>query len=241
MISVCIATYNGGKYISEQIKSILKQLNNNDEIIISDDGSIDDTLEIINEIKDSRIKVFNNDGKHGFVGNFENALSKAIGDYIFLCDQDDVWIDNKVEVVMNYLENYDFVVHDCYQTDSDLNIIHESRFKLYNLKPGFWRLLYKMRFIGCCMAFNRKVLDSCLPFPEKHNLLEHDTWFMLIAERYFKYALINDKLIYYRRHGANTSDGGLKSSNTLSNMIYRRIYKYNQVIRRKKKIKEVKK
>ncbi|MCD8291094.1 MAG: glycosyltransferase, partial [Prevotella sp.] len=96
-VSVCIATYNGEKYIEEQIRSILSQLSDNDEVIISDDGSHDQTLSLIQSIGDKRIKIFQNEGRHGFKYNFENTLKKVQGDYIFLCDQDDVWLPNKVQ------------------------------------------------------------------------------------------------------------------------------------------------
>ena len=96
-ISVCIATYNGERYIREQLDSILSQLSLDDEVIISDDGSKDSTIEIISSYLDSRIKVFKNNGKHGYVGNFENALNHSSGDFIFLSDQDDIWELQKIE------------------------------------------------------------------------------------------------------------------------------------------------
>ena len=93
-ISVCIATYNGAKYIEEQVQSILYQLSEKDEIINSDDGSKDNTLAIIKSLNDARIKVIHNTLKHGLVSNFENAIKHADGDYIFLSDQDDIWTSN---------------------------------------------------------------------------------------------------------------------------------------------------
>ena len=112
MISVCIATYNGEKYIFEQISSILSQLGKDDEVIISDDGSTDDTIKIIESICDNRVRLLINNGKHGFVSNFEKALMKSKGDFIFLSDQDDIWKSNKVQVVLKSLNKYDLVVHD---------------------------------------------------------------------------------------------------------------------------------
>lgn len=91
MISVCMACYNGQKYIRQQIDSILSQLKENDELIISDDGSKDLTCEIVLSYHDPRIKLLHNTKEHGFIGNFENALRCAKGDIIFLSDQDDVW------------------------------------------------------------------------------------------------------------------------------------------------------
>ena len=104
MISVCVATYNGEKFIREQIESILCQLSSDDEIIVSDDGSTDGTIVIINCIGDKRIRIIEGPRKHSPTFNFENALKEAKGDYIFLADQDDVWKTNKVEVCMKWLQ-----------------------------------------------------------------------------------------------------------------------------------------
>ena len=112
MISVCIATYNGEKYILEQILSILPQLKENDEIIVSDDSSTDTTLEIIKNINDKRIQIFKNTGNHGVNSNFDNALKRAHGEYIFLSDQDDVWLPGKVDRCLAELRTADLIMHD---------------------------------------------------------------------------------------------------------------------------------
>ena len=96
MISVCMATYNGERYIKEQVSSIMQQLGENDELIVSDDGSSDSTLQVLDSFHDSRIKVFSGP-RTGLTYNFENAIKNANGDYLFLSDQDDVWECNKVE------------------------------------------------------------------------------------------------------------------------------------------------
>ena len=111
-ISVCIAAYNGGRFIREQVMSILPQLGEDDEIIVSDDGSIDDTINILNSFHDKRIKIFINEGRHGVVPNFENALKHSSGDYIFFSDQDDTWNDNKVKKCVEALNDADLVVHN---------------------------------------------------------------------------------------------------------------------------------
>lgn len=201
MISVCMATYNGEKYIREQLESILKQIGPNDEIIISDDGSKDATQQVIESIGDKRIRYVKNTGTHGFTHNFENALRLARGEYIFLADQDDIWLDNKVDVVMKALQNADFVTHDCITVDPNMQILSQSRFKEFNIKPGFWNHLIKSRYLGCCMAFNRQVLEASLPFPDNDFLVEHDIWLAAVAFAYFKVSLIDEPLIYYRRHG----------------------------------------
>lgn len=143
MISVCIATYNGGKYISKQIVSILNQLSDSDEIIVSDDGSKDDTINIIESLCDSRIKSYKNTGKHGVVPNFENALSKAKGDIIFFSDQDDIWADNKVKVILKELEDADLVVHDALIMDKDDNVSKVNYYSLRSPHSGYWKNLMR--------------------------------------------------------------------------------------------------
>ena len=112
MISVCIATHNGAHYIKEQIESILCQLGSTDEIIISDDGSTDKTIDILLAFKDKRIKIHHfkqlvkSKHSHTYVcKNFENALKYAKGEYIFLADQDDWWMPDKVEKCLLALKN----------------------------------------------------------------------------------------------------------------------------------------
>ena len=112
-ISVCMATYNGSQYIRDQIESILHQLSTNDELVITDDESKDDTLAIVESFNDERIKVFKGPCKGHPRYNFESGLMHCKGDYIFLCDQDDVWEPNKVSAFCNYLSEYDLVVSDC--------------------------------------------------------------------------------------------------------------------------------
>ncbi len=137
-----MATYNGEEYVAEQIQSILSQLEQNDEIIISDDGSCDNTLNIILQFEDARIKLFHNKN-HGLIHNFENALKNAIGDYVFLCDQDDIWLPHKVSEMFDALQLYDLVVSDCTVVDKNLNIILDSFFKQRSSGEGFLKNLYK--------------------------------------------------------------------------------------------------
>nr|AIA84980.1 Glycos_transf_2 [uncultured Leptotrichia sp.] len=95
MISVCMATYNGSSFIKAQLESILFQLNTNDEVVISDDGSSDDTLSIIEAFNDPRIRLIEGPKIHSVAHNFEYAIRHSRGDIIFLSDQDDVWLNNK--------------------------------------------------------------------------------------------------------------------------------------------------
>lgn len=204
MISVCIATYNGEKYIKQQLESILCQLNIDDEIIVSDDQSTDNTVNIIRNIGDTRIKVIEGPGKKSPTLNFENALWQAKGDYIFLADQDDVWKTNKVEVCMKWLMEYDCVISDASMTNENLKVIEESYFKVHGTKYGRkFNTIIKNGYMGCCMAFTKQVLEDSLPFPKDIPL--HDIWIGNVAAYWHNVRFIDDKLVLFRCHNDNNS------------------------------------
>lgn len=223
-ISVCMASYNGEMYIREQIESILKQLKDNDELIISDDNSSDKTRVIIEEINDHRIKVVLNKGEKGYTKNFENALQESSGDVIFLADQDDIWVDNKVEIMLKHLENSDMVVSNAKIVDAQLKVIHDSHFLLHNVKKGFWNNFLKTRYIGACMAFKRNVLTRALPFPKNQKYCAHDYWLAIVSEAYFKVSIEGNPLLLYRRHDKNASTGGEISQNSFLFKVLVRVY-----------------
>jgi glycosyltransferase involved in cell wall biosynthesis len=229
-ISVCIATYNGEKYIYDQLESILIQLNVNDEIIISDDFSSDNTIFEVKRFADTRIKIIYNFGDKGYTSNFENALKNVSGDIIFLSDQDDIWLPNKVEFCTKILENNDFVVTDCLLIDENSHIIAQSYYENRHHFTSLIGNLFKFGYLGCCFAFRKEVLQKALLFPPKHNYCTHDNWLMLVALSYFRYCISDEKMILYRRHEYNASDGGFKSKRTFIFKLKYRIYILNQLI-----------
>jgi len=233
-ISVCIATFNGEQYLKKQLASILTQLSTEDEIIISDDNSTDRTLEIVREFKDKRIKIMLND-KKGYVSNFENALNHAKGEYIFLSDQDDIWFQNKVEVCLENLKIYDLVVSDSVLIDSKDKIISNSFYidrRAFKSRIGN---LVKFSFLGCCLAFNSKILTKALPFPKNHKFCRHDNWLFLVAAFYFNYHVLDEQLIYYRRHANNVSSGALNANTSLGFKIKYRFYLIYSLFKRLRK------
>lgn len=204
MVSVCMATYNGAEYIRQQLSSITAQLGADDEVIVSDDGSTDSTLAVIRSMGDSRVKTIEGPRRQSPVWNFENALRHAKGDYIFLADQDDVWKPGKVSTMMEWLRRYDCVVSDAEMADRDLNIIRKSYYGMHGTKPGrMYNLLVKNGYMGCCMAFTRRVLDASLPFPKDTPM--HDLWIGNVAAFRFSLKFIGDRLVTYRCHGGNAS------------------------------------
>ena len=199
MVSICIATYNGEEFIEEQLKSILSQINEDDEIIISDDNSIDTTIETVNKFNDVRIKIYSNDPENsGYTRNFENALLKASGDFIFLSDQDDVWYKDKYRLTLNKLIEYDFVASDAKFVNNNLEELGVTFFGVRGgYKASFIGNIIKQKYLGCCIAFNKEILNKALPFPENVKFCTHDLWLSLIATFYYKSFVINQPLLYY--------------------------------------------
>lgn len=235
MISVCLATYNGQKYICQQIESILSQLEVNDEIIISDDSSTDKTIEIIESYNDSRIHILKNNKFNSPIFNLENALLKVSGDYIFLSDQDDIWYKDKLKIMLPYLKNYNLIISDCNLIDSNGKEIESSFFQLNKSKSGFISNIVKNSYLGCCMAFDRKILNASLPFPKK--IAMHDIWIGIISELIGKPLFINNKLISYRRHSSNFSPTSQSSGFSLYYKISYRAQFFYYAIRRYLKLK----
>jgi glycosyltransferase involved in cell wall biosynthesis len=198
MNSICIATYNGEKYIHQQLSSILSQINIDDEVIISDDDSTDNTIEIIKSLNDKRIKIIHG-GFHHFKWNFANALQHSKGEYIFLSDQDDIWVEGKYQACLNKLQKVDLICHNSSVVDENLNTIIPSFFDYYHSGAGIIKNSIKNTYFGACMAFNRKVLNAALPLPKTMEI-GHDIWLGLVAESIGKTEFINTPYLLYRRH-----------------------------------------
>lgn len=222
-VSVCMATHNGAAYLNEQIESILVQLGVEDELLISDDQSSDETVHLIQTFGDPRIRFLGTQRFNSAVLNFEHALRHATGQYIFLADQDDVWMPDKVARMISELQSVDLVVSDCTFINENGALIGESYYEAYRSGKGVVKNFIKNTYLGNCMAFRRSVLTKILPFPDalykaSQLALYHDVWIGLVANIWFRVRFIPDKLSAYRRHGANASPTGIsaKSPNSIS-------------------------
>jgi glycosyltransferase involved in cell wall biosynthesis len=224
-ISVCIATCNGGKYIKQQLESILIQLGENDEVIISDDSSTDNTVEIIKSLNENRIQLFEGMTFNHHTPNFEFALSKSTGDYIFLSDQDDIWLCDKISTMIHWFSEYDLVISDCVVVNENLEEILPSFFNEKFNRSGFLKNVFHNNFLGCCMAFNRRILDLSLPFPS--NNLSHESWLGAVAETFGKTKFIPEKLIMFRRHTSNNSNTLKGSTLTFNEKL---IFKFRLIV-----------
>lgn len=205
-----MATYNGAQYIKQQLDSILNQLTQTDEVIISDDGSTDKTIEIIEKYADPRIQLLHSGGGN-LVHNFENALRHATGEIIFLSDQDDIWYPDKVEKSLNALQDCGLVLSNAAMFQDNIEE-HTLFFSKRGKKTGLISNLWKVKFLGAALAFRKSVLEEALPFPQ--DLAMHDIWIGLIAEATSSTRYLDEPLIYYRRHAQTASTAGAKSNNS---------------------------
>ncbi|ADV44132.1 glycosyltransferase family 2 protein [Bacteroides helcogenes] len=222
MISVCIATYNGEKFIKEQLDSILNQLSDEDEIIISDDSSTDGTMNIISSYQDRRIKIFPNQKFHSPIYNFENAINHCSGDFIFLSDQDDVWLPDKISEILPYLNKYDLVMSNARVVDSSLRTLKENLYDSDNIMGSLFSYILKNPYTGCLIAINRRCLSYVLPFPAK--LPMHDIWIGGCCQLFSKVFFLNKNLILFRRHENNVSCAFGKSNLPYLYRIQYRVY-----------------
>lgn len=249
MVSVCMATYNGGRFLREQIDSILCQLGEGDELIISDDGSTDDTIDIIKSYADDRIKLLHHQkdpsiAKRRFsrnfyyaTQNFENALKQAKGDYIFLSDQDDVWLEGRVEKEVEALQHCACVICNYNLIDGNGNVV-KARFYEENPLKSKSKVMLRLPFMGCTMAVTSDFLSRyCLPFPK--DSLQHDTFMGLMA---YSNKLIHyepEVLHSYRSHAENLSPTATgNSSNPLWYKLSYRLKLYKDVAERNRAVKK---
>ena len=219
MISVCLTVFEGELFLEEQISSILIQLSAEDELIISDDSLSSKSKNIVEMINDNRIVLIEGP-KKGVGMNFEHALKKASGDFIFLSDQDDVWLPNKVELCLSALSKHDLVLTNSIVVDKDLKHI-KNLFKGHVNLDSVLRILVTNKYIGSCMAFRKCVLEYAIPFPKYISM--HDWWIgisvMIRGSVYYE----SEPLMLYRRHENNITNTGNDSKNSFFKKIHFRL------------------
>ena len=200
LVSVAIATYNGEKFIAEQIESILAQSHKDIELVVQDDQSTDRTVEIVKSFAqqaDIRIEV--NRQRLGFVRNFERAVGRARGDYIALCDQDDVWRADKIETLLREIGDADLIHGNCQLIDAHGNVLAPLWKRQERVRKTARELLFYNDVTGCTALFKRSLLKHSLPFPE--GVAYHDWWFAICAATQHGLKYYDEPLISYRQHG----------------------------------------
>ena len=202
-----MATRNGEDFIHRQLESILKQLGPDDEVVISDDSSTDNTVQIIRGLQDGRIRLYENNTFFSPIFNMENALRNATGEIIVLSDQDDIWLDNKISVIREKFngktDSLYLIMLDGYITDENGNVVSDSIFGRIKAGKGILKNIYDNTYMGCSLAFSRRLLEMALPFPK--TIPMHDMWFGILAELFGTVEFVKEKTIKYRRHRSNVS------------------------------------
>lgn len=207
-VSVCMATYNGENFIREQLDSILSQLKPGDELIVSDDFSVDNTLNILRSYGD-KIKIVNIARVGGVVKNFEKTLSFVENNLVVLTDQDDVWLPGRLELVRNKLLAYDLIMMNADVVDENLISKNIDVFGFVDFHKGFLKNFLKPKYVGCCMAFKADILKFVMPFPS--SIEWHDWYISLVAELLYRCEIIEEKTLLFRRHSNNNSITGMIS------------------------------
>ena len=228
MVSVVMCTYNGAKYVKEQLDSILQQTVADFELVVCDDCSNDGTWEILQEYASGHdiIRLFKNEQNLGFLKNFEKAMGLASGEYIALSDQDDIWMPNHLEVLMNLLGERTIACGNSLLVDEngnslgmslkeqeDLTVVSENPLDL-----ALSVMVYRNPFQGAAMLFRRSFLEKALPIPEGINY--HDSWFAALACFMEGISYTDEVILCYRMHGENLS--GLHSKKSRGSILNKR-------------------
>ncbi len=215
LVSIAMATYNGEKFINEQLHSIINQTYSSIEIVICDDKSTDKTIEIIKNFmkKDSRIRLYENIKNLGYIKNFEKAISLCKGYFIALSDQDDIWLFNKISILEKEIQHYLLIHSDAYLINEHSVIIspsytQKSR-KMINPK-SIIDMLLNGSVTGCTCMFSQKIIKHILPFPEGIDI--HDKWLGVNAYYFGKIKYLKKPLIKYRQHSDNLIGAGLQNN-----------------------------
>lgn len=217
LISIVVATYNGEKFIEKQLQSLVNLTYENKEIIISDDGSTDKTLKIVRAFANkNKARFVMNNGKHGLNENFTNALMQAKGEYIALCDQDDIWEPNKLEILLEHIDDFD-AVHGGVMIIDDQDNYHPQSFmhKTYEIdKTKYYQFsdfVNENFVLGCTSLVKKELIDKVLPIP--NGVIYHDWWVMLNAIKSGNgVCYVDKKVIDYRQHETNTAKSTYNSS-----------------------------
>ncbi|SEG09966.1 Glycosyl transferase family 2 [Thalassococcus halodurans] len=215
-VSIAMASYNGSKYIVNQLQSFAAQRRLPDEVVVCDDRSTDGTFDLLQKFQKKapfEVRLHQNDQNIGYSKNFAKALSLCSGDVIFISDQDDFWQPSKIEFILKVFENEpktQLVVNDMVLTDTNLTPTPYTQLGNILAAGGKADEFYS----GCCMALRRPLLDLATPFPE--NFFAHDNWINHLAVPLGVRSLISKPLQLYRRHDQNASNWMLSSPTGVS-------------------------
>lgn len=210
-VSVCVATYNGARYVEHQLRSILDELGPDDEVVVVDDASTDDTVDIVAALEDPRVRLIRGGQNAGYVRTFERAMREATGDVVFLADQDDEWVPGRRAALMSGLGDADVCASNLELLGSGAPLASPLTRRPWRLASRGGRLRKEVAILagtapyyGCAMAVRRPALRYLLPFPP-YLRESHDLWIATAAN--VRGALVHAEAVTVRRrvHGENAS------------------------------------
>lgn len=218
LVHIVLATYNGEKFLRQQLDSLFQQTVQDFIIEVCDDGSQDGTLDIVKEYqeKDARIILHQNEKNLGYVKNFIYGVKRSESPYIMLCDQDDIWNSDKIEVTLQKMQALEkenrkiplLVYTDAMNYNSDtgeeMGRFHETS-HLNTSKMDASHLFMENKCIGCTVMMNREVLSYLQEIPEEIRV--HDWWFALICSHFGEIAYVDSPTLLYRQHSGNMIGG----------------------------------
>jgi len=207
LVSIAMATYNGEKFLCEQLDSIYNQTYKNIEVVVCDDCSTDKTAEILEKYRQKYgLKYYINEKNLGYVKNFEKATSLCSGEFIAFSDQDDIWLPEKIEMLVNEIGDYSLVHTDSELINSNSLSLDDTRnkrlFRENDSEPAinFGSINKKVSIQGCTCLFKREILKKVFPFKKNK---AHDVWVGIIALKMNGIKYIDESLVKYRLHGNN--------------------------------------
>lgn len=237
-VSVVMAVYNGERFLSEQLNSVLIQLSPEDELLVVDDCSTDRSMEMLSAIRDPRIRIVRQAVNQGVVASFDRGLCLAKNEIVFLCDQDDIWLPGKRAAFVEAFRSDAkclLVVSDAEVIDAHGRVMHPSFMKTRNgFRGDLLSTLFRNRYLGCAMAVRRALLDVALPIPRSVPM--HDMWLGSLGTIFGSICYLPHPYLRYRRHGGNVSPSRRQSLSKMVNWrlslglaLARRVLQYGRV------------
>ena len=224
LVSVIIGTYNGSKYIETQLQSIIKQSYSNLEIIIVDDASTDNTIEIVENIAKgyNHIHVHAYDINVGYIQNFERGIALASGKLIALSDQDDWWHPSKIESLVEHINDKDLIYCDSAFVNEELQLTGERFSTIKNLfsSTNPLNFLIDNCVSGHAMLFKKTLFEKAKPFPK---LVPHDWWLTYLAALNNGITYLDKPLVHYRLHVDNVIASNTEKKEKVEKLIERNI------------------
>ena len=216
-VAVVVATYNGATYLRQQLESIVQQTYKPSQIIIVDDDSLDDTLQVANNFAahHPEVMVVQNETRLGYIKNFEKGMLIATASYVALSDQDDIWMPHKLETLLANIGDQMLAYSDSELIDANGQLLNQKMSSIKNQLAYHTPIMYAIGAWapGHAMLFKKELIDKAAPFP---TLVTHDFWLGFVATCYSRVVYVNEPLVHYRQHAQNAIGADTTKNKTAS-------------------------